>query len=138
MANHGYSLAVCFPVWNRPDLFEVSYTSLLRQLGGIDATIWIFDNGSDAGTRALIHGLKTTECRLFKIFLPQNMGLPFVANIFSQLLTQDCDYAAYRAPMNVMLADADAYFKRPVRDMIEILESKDLAIVSGHDSIEHE
>lgn len=132
------SLAVCYPVWNRRDLFEVSYRSLLRQLGGIDASIWIFDNGSDEETRRFLAGLKSTDHRLFKVMLPQNMGLPFVANIFSQLLTQDCDYAGYRAPGYVMLADADAYFKKPVRDMIEILEGSELAIVSGHDSVEHE
>ncbi len=134
-----YSLAVCFPVWNRPDLFRASFESLLRQLGGIEAGIWIFDNGSDAQTRQLIEGLRSAEHRLFKIFLPQNMGIPFVVNNFSLMLTQDCDYAAYRAPNHVMLADADAYFKKPVRDMIEILESDgQFAIVSGHDSIEHE
>jgi hypothetical protein len=135
---NAYSLAVCFPVWNRPDLFRASFASLLRQLGGIEAGIWIFDNGSDAQTRQLIEGLSSAEHRLFKICLPQNMGIPFVVNNFSLMLTQDCDYAAYRAPNHVMLADADAYFKKPVRDMVEILESdSQFAIVSGHDSIEH-
>jgi len=134
----GHSLAVCYPVWNRLDLFEASYRSLLRQLDGIETAIWIFDNGSDEETRRFIAGLTSEEHRLFKIRLPQNMGLPFVANIFSQLLTQDCDYAGYRAPSHVMLADADAYFKKPVRDMIEILDGSELAIVSGHDSVEHE
>jgi Glycosyl transferase family 2 len=137
-AEKEYSLAVCYPAWNRPDLFQASYASLLRQLDGIEAAIWIFDNGSDRQTRELIEGLSSAEHRLFKVFLPQNMGLPFVASIFSQILTQDCDYASYRAPTHVMLADADAYFKKPVREMIEILEGDDLAIVSGHDSIEHE
>jgi len=38
-----------------------------------------------------------------------------------------------------MLADADAYFKKPIKDMIEILESySHFAVISGHDSIEHE
>jgi hypothetical protein len=132
-----YSLAVCFAVWNRCDLFQASYASLLRQLDGVETAIWIFDNGSDEPTRRLIEGLTSAEHRLFKVFLPQNMGIPFVANLFSQVLTQDCDYAGYRAPVHVMLADADAYFKKPVREMIEILEGYDLAIVSGHDSVEH-
>lgn len=136
--HNGYSLAVCYPVWNRADLFQASFASLLRQLGGIEAGIWVFDNGSDAQTRQLIEGLSSAQHRLFKVLLPQNMGLPFVANIFSQFLTQDCEYAGYRAPSHVMLADADAYFKKPVRDMIEILEGSELAIVSGHDSVEHE
>lgn len=135
---YAYSLAVCFPVWNRRDPFQASFASLLRQLSGIKAGIWIFDNGSDAETRQYIEGLSSAEHRLFKVFLPQNMGPPFVVNLFSQVLTQDCDYAGYRAPTHVMLADADAYFKKPVREMIEILEGHDLAIVSGHDSIEHE
>ena len=133
-----YSLAICYPVWNRLDLFQVSLKSLLRQLDGITAGIWIFDNGSDAATRQFIERLSNAEHDLFKVFLPRNMGLPFVVNIFSQLLTQDCDYAGYQAPAYVMLADADAYFKKPVRDMIEILESRDLSVLSGHDSIEHE
>ena len=133
-----YSLAVCYPVWNRADLFQASYRSLLRQLDGVKAAIWIFDNGSDPETRVLIDSLTSAEHRLFKVMLPQNMGLPFVANIFSQLMTQDCDYAGYRAPSHVMLADADAYFKKPVRDLIEILEGSEVAIVSGHDSVEHQ
>ena len=134
-----YSLAVCHPVWNRWGLFQASFTSLLRQLSGIEAGIWIFDNGSDAETRQHINDLSSADHRLFKIFLPQNMGLPFVVNIFSQLLTQDCEYAGYRAPTHVMLADADAYFKKPIKDMIEILESySHFAVISGHDSIEHE
>lgn len=133
-----FSLAICFTVWNRVDLFRVSYASLLRQLEGVEAAVWIFDNGSDEPTRRFIEGLSSAEHRLFKVFLPQNMGIPFVANLFSQVLTQDCDYAGYVAPSHVMLADADAYFKKPVREIIEILEGYELAIVSGHDSIEHE
>ncbi len=134
-----YSLAICLPVWNRPDLFQVSFASLLRQLKGVETSIWIFDNGSDTPTRELIEGLSSTEQRIFKVFLPQNMGIPFVVNIFSQMLTQDCEFAGYRAPTHVMIADADAYFKKPVRDMIEILESySHFAVISGHDSIEHE
>jgi hypothetical protein len=83
--------------------------------------------------------LTSVEHRIFKIFLPQNMGIPFVVNIFGQLLTQDCEYAGYRAPSLVMVADADAYFKKPIRDMIEILASNvHYAIISGHDSVEHE
>jgi glycosyltransferase involved in cell wall biosynthesis len=136
---NAYSIAICFPVWNRPDLFQVSFASLLRQLEGIEASIWIFDNGSDAPTRELIEGLSSTEQRIFKVFLPQNMGIPFVVNIFSQIVTQDCDFAGYRAPSHVMVADSDAYFKKPIRDMIAVLESySHFAVISGHDSIEHE
>ena len=37
-----------------------------------------------------------------------------------------------------MLADSDAYFKGPIRDLIEILESNSIVeIISGHDSVEH-
>jgi hypothetical protein len=134
-----YSLAVCCPVWNRWDLFQASFGSLLRQLDGIDAGIWIFDNGSDAQTRENIARLSSAQHRLFKVFLPRNMGIPFVVNIFSQIMTQDCEYAGYRAPTHVMVADADAYFKKPIKDMIDILESHShFAVVSGHDSVEHE
>jgi hypothetical protein len=133
-----YSLAICFTVWNRSDLFMASFKSLLRQLDGIQAGIWIFDNGSDRQTRALIEELTSAEHRVFKTFLPENMGIPFVVNIFSLMLTQDSQYAGYKAPDHVMLADADAYFKKPLRDMVEILESDSLfEIVSGHDSVEH-
>ncbi|MEA3189279.1 MAG: hypothetical protein QOD99_3109 [Chthoniobacter sp.] len=136
---NAYSLAVCFPVWNRWDLFQASFSSLLGQLDGVEAGIWIFDNGSDAQTREHIEGLSSAQHRLFKVFLPQNMGIPFVVNIFSQILTQDCEYAGYRAPTHVMVADADAYFKKPIKDMIEILESySHFGVISGHDSIEHE
>jgi hypothetical protein len=134
-----YSLAVCFPVWRRWDLFQASFASLLRQLKGVEAGIWIFDNGSDAETRHHLERLSSAEHRLFKVFLPQNMGIPFVVNIFSQVLNQACDYAGYVTPAHVMVADADAYFKQPVADMIEILESNShFAVISGHDSIEHE
>jgi hypothetical protein len=138
-AQSAYRLAVCFPVWNRADLFQASFRSLLRQLDGIEASIWIFDNGSDAETRRQIESLSCADHRLFKIFLPENMGIPFVVNIFSQLLTQECEFAGYRAPTHAMVADADAYFKKPVQDMIEILEGNShFAVISGHDSIEHE
>src|SRR4051794_11572650 len=90
---NAYSLAVCFPVWNRWDLFQVTYASLLRQLKGVECAIWIFDNGSNAETRLHIEDLSSAEHRLFKVFFPQNMGMPFVLNIFSQVLTQDCEYA---------------------------------------------
>jgi hypothetical protein len=138
MEQDARSLAICFAVWNRCDLFRASYSSLLRQIDGVESAIWIFDNGSEAETRQFIQDLRSDGHRLFKVFLPQNMGLPFVVNVFSQIVTQDCDYAGYRAPSHLMLADGDAYFKKPVVDLIEILERHDLAIVSGHDSIEHE
>lgn len=137
--NTAYSLAVCYTVWNRGDLFQSSFASLLRQLRGTKAGIWIFDNGSDAETRQYIEGLSSAEHHLFKVFFPQNMGIPFAVNIFSQLLAQDCEYAGYLAPTHVMVADADAYFKKPVQDLIEILEGNShFAVVSGHDSIEHQ
>jgi hypothetical protein len=138
LAESAYRLAVCLPVWNRPDLFRASFSSLLRQLNGVNTSIWVFDNGSDSETRRQIENLSCAEHRLFKIFLPQNMGIPFVANVFSRILTQECEFAGYRAPTHVMIADADAYFKKPIQDMIEILESNShFAVVSGHDSIEH-
>jgi len=139
MGKSPFSLAVCFPVWNRSDLFKVCFDSLIRQLAGIEASIWVFDNGSDASTRELIASLKDQDRRLFKITLPQNMGIPFVVNTFSQILTQNCDYVGYRSPSHVMLADADAYFKHPILDMIDILEADSQAgVISGHDSVEHE
>jgi len=131
------SLAVCFPVWNRADLFEACYRSLLRQIEGLEASIWIFDNGSDALTRSLIGSLDSRSHRLFKIYLPENMGINYVANIFPGML-QSCDFVGLRAPSHILFADADMYFKRPVVDLINILESdSDVGVVSGHDSVEH-
>ena len=66
-----------------------SFDSLLRQLDGIQAGLWIFDNGSDCETRAAIEGLTSVDHQLFKIFLPQNMGIPFVVNMFSLILTSE-------------------------------------------------
>jgi hypothetical protein len=132
------SLAVCYPVWDRPDLFKASFASLERQLVGVEAGIWIFDNGSNVPTRQLIESLESQNHPLFKIFLPENMGIPFVVNMFHGMVTQNCSYTNHYAPSHVMLADADAYFKKPIRDMIEVLESNThFAIISGHDSIEH-
>lgn len=136
--NQSLSLAVCFPVWNRADLFDVCFRSLLRQLEGLEASVWIFDNGSDAQTRTLIDNLKSRSHRLFKVYLPENMGIPFVANLFSGML-QDCDFVGHRTPSHILFADADIYFKRPVFDLLTILETDGNAgVISGHDSVEHE
>lgn len=133
------SLAVCLPVWNRGELFELCFRSLLGQLDGIEASIWIFDNGSRPRTRRIIEGLEAHPHKLFKISLPENMGIPYAVNCFSQLVAEPCDYTDHRAPQYVMLADSDAYFKSPVRDMLDILASNNhYAILSGHDSVEHE
>src|SRR5262249_36760872 len=76
--------------------------------------------------------------RLFKVYLPGNFGVPFVANLFSGML-QDCDFVGLRAPSHILFADADIYFKQPVTDLINILESdSNIGVVSGHDSVEHE
>lgn len=134
-----FPLAIFFPVWNRGDLFKACYDLLIGQLSGIEASIWIFDNGSEAATRELIASIKSPDHRVFKVCLPENMGIPFVANVFSQMLTQDCDYVGYRAPTHVMLADADVYFKRPILDLIHLLEADgDAGVISGHNSVEHE
>ena len=133
-----FSVGVCVPVWNRPDLFTSCYASLARQLAGVEATIWIFDNGSETSTRKLIGDLEDADRRLIKVSLPQNMGIPFVANIFSRMVAQDCTYVGHRAPSHIMLVDADIYFKGSILDMLEILEADErAAIISGHDSVEH-
>ncbi len=132
------SLGVCIPVWSRPELLEICFASLIKNLDGLDATIWIFDNGSDAKTRSLISKLQSNKYRIHKVFFPVNMGIPYVANIFSGAVKESCDFTHYKAPDYVMIMDADAYFKNPVLDLITILENnRDIGIVSGHDSIEH-
>jgi glycosyltransferase involved in cell wall biosynthesis len=137
MAEH--SLAICFPVWNRADLFEASYSSLVRQLDTIDASIWIVDNGSDAPTKLAIAKADSERHGIFKITLPANMGIPYAVNVFSGMAGLSCAFANHRPADFVMIADADCYFKRPLRELIEILEgSPNAGAIAGHDSIEHE
>jgi len=135
----GHSLAICFPVWNRADLFEASYASLLRQLDGVDASIWIIDNGSDAPTKLAIAKAHSERHSTFRVTLPANMGIPYAVNAFSRMAELSCPFANHQPASHVMIADADCYFKKPIRDLIEILEgSPDAGAIAGHDSIEHE
>jgi len=137
MAEH--SLAICFPVWNRADLFEASYASLLRQLDGVDASIWIIDNGSDAPTKQSIAKAHSERHSIFKVTLPANMGIPYAVNVFSRMTELSCPFTNHQPARHVMIVDADCYFKRPVRELIEILEgSPNAGAIAGHDSIEHE
>ena len=135
----GHSLAICFPVWNRADLFEASYASLLRQLDGVDASIWIIDNGSDAPTKLAIAKAHSERHSTFKVTLPANMGIPYAVNVFSRMAELSCPFANHQPASHVMIADADCYFKKPIRDLIEILEgSPDAGAIAGHDLVEHE
>jgi hypothetical protein len=139
MERESSALGVCYVVWNRPDLFRSSFNSLMRQLGDVETTICILDNGSDAETQRMIAALDGGPHRLIKMLLPVNMGIPYAINVFSAIAGQASDYAAQRVPTHVMIVDADCYFKRPVREMIDILDAHPgAAIVSGHDSVEHE
>ena len=66
------------------------------------------------------------------------MGIPYVVNNFCQMAAQDCNYTGHRAPEFIMLMDSDVYFKRPLKDLLRILDgNSQVAIVGGHDSIEH-
>lgn len=133
-----YSLGVCIPVWNRGELFRIAFDALLEQLDGVDATIWLFDNGSEPETRRIVEDAHSDVFRIHKVFLPQNMGIPYVANVFAHAVGEDCDYAGYRAPTYVMLMDADAYCQAPVRELIELHATHyRIGILSGHDSVEH-
>lgn len=138
-SNSPYSLGICIPVWNRGDLFKIALASLLKQLEGIDATIWIFDNGSNQETKDIIFNIgNDTSHRIINTFFPQNMGIPYAVNVFAKAIQEDCDYANYRAPKFVLIMDSDAYFKNPIVDLITIAEHYyDVGLVSGHDSIEH-
>lgn len=133
------SLGICIPVWNRGPIFLVAFRSLLQQLGGIDATIWIFDNGSDAPTRKILFDLQAERHRIIKTYLPENMGIPYVTNVFLKAVQEPCGYNGHLPPDYLMVMDADAYFKKPVIDLIGILEKDySVGLVSGHDSPEHE
>lgn len=135
-----YSLAIFIPVWNRGDIFKICFDSLIKNLNGIDAAIWIFDNGSDKETRKIIEGISSDKIRINKVFFSENMGIPYAANVFSRAIREDCDYTGYKSPQYVLIMDADAYFKNPVKDLIEIMSCGDycdVGVISGHDSIEH-
>lgn len=134
-----FSLGVFICVWNRGEIFTLAFDSLLRQLEGIKATIWIFDNGSDEETRNIIHQLKENEVhQVNKVFFPRNMGIPYAANIFAKAIQENCDFTGFRSPDYILLMDADAYFKKPVADLVKIFDyDYAVGLVSGHDSIEH-
>ena len=132
------TLGICIPVWNRGDLFKICFTSLLRQLKDVDATIWIYDNGSDIKTREIVEGVKSSKHRIIKTFFPQNMGIPYVANLFAKAVQENCDLVNYTSPQYVMIMDADAYFKKSVWDLVELCRKHyGIGLISGHDSIEH-
>lgn len=132
------SIAICIPVWNQGDLFRIGFASLLKQLKGLDATIWIFDNGSDAKTRRVVENVASKRYRIHKVFFPKNMGIPYVANVFSKVIQEDCDYINYTSPQYVMIMDSDAYFKKPIKDLVDLYRNNyQIGLISGHDSIEH-
>jgi glycosyltransferase involved in cell wall biosynthesis len=134
-----FSLGICIPVWNRGPIFAIAFKSLMSQLEGIRSTIWIFDNGSDQETKDIIHSITGNERHeVHKVFLPKNMGIPYVANVFARAIQENCDYVGYQSPQYIMLMDADAYFKEPVIDLLSVFTTNyGVGMVSGHDSIEH-
>ena len=133
-----FTLGICIPVWNRGDLFRKSFDSLIRQLGGISATIFIYDNGSDSETVKAVQSVESSDHLIFKTFLPKNMGIPYVANLFAMAIQENCDHAGYIAPQYMLIMDADAYFKKPIIDLLQLFTRYfDLGLLSGHDSIEH-
>jgi glycosyltransferase involved in cell wall biosynthesis len=133
-----FTLGVCIPVWNRGDLFLKSFNSLISQLEGVSATIFIYDNGSDSETVKIIQEVESCDHLIIKTFLPKNMGIPYVANLFAMAIQENCDYAGYISPQYTLIMDADAYFKKPVRDLLRLFNMFfDIGLLSGHDSIEH-
>jgi len=136
--NTNFTLGICIPVWNRGDLFKICFNSLVKNLNGIEATIWIFDNGSDIKTHKIIEHVNSKRYKVNKVFFQKNMGVPYVANLFSKVIQEDCDYVNYKSPQYVMLMDSDAYFKKPIKDLLKIYSNYyQVGLLSGHDSIEH-
>jgi glycosyltransferase involved in cell wall biosynthesis len=132
-------LAICIPVWNRGEIFKICFDSILQNISGLDVSIWIYDNSSDSKTKDIIHQLHTNKCELYKIFLPQNMGIPYVVNHFCKSIIENCDFISYKLPDYTLILDSDAYFKDQIEDLIWLLEKDfDIGIISGHDSIEHQ
>lgn len=133
------SLSVCVPVWNRHDLLAPCMASLLDQLRGVDAEVWLVDNGSDSATRRVISDIAQTDGRVTTIAFGRNMGIPHAVNVFVRAAMQPCDLTERRPPEYLMLLDADAILTHPVRDLIELLElDSRYGAVSGHCSVEHE
>ncbi|MDH7795594.1 MULTISPECIES: glycosyltransferase family A protein [unclassified Beijerinckia] len=132
------SLAVFYTVWNRGDLFSVSLASLLPRLEGVEAGIWIFDNGSDRETKRVIENVSWDRHSIFKIAFPRNMGIPYALNVFGSAVTQASTFACHNAPDYVAIFDGDMFFKHSLRSLIDILAGDpSVAILSGHDSVEH-
>lgn len=132
------TLGICIPVWNRGEIFSIAIQSLLRQLEGIDATIWLFDNGSDPATQKTVFNVQSDNYRIVKTFFPKNMGIPYATNVFLKAIQENGDFGGYSTPDYLMVMDADAYFQKPIIDLIYILENDySVGLVSGHDSIEH-
>jgi glycosyltransferase involved in cell wall biosynthesis len=134
-----FSIAVCVPVWGRSDLLRASLASLERALRGLDATVYLFDNGSDRATVRFLEGHRSRHLKIVKIFLPENHGIPYVVNTFRALIAEPCELLKRSPPEFVLLMDADAYFKRPIKPLLHLLNTHyGFAVVSGHDSVEHE
>ncbi len=129
---------MCVPVWNRHDLLKPCLASLLDQLHGVDAEVWLVDNGSDAATRGVIQDVALTDARVTTITFSRNMGIPHAVNVFVAGAMQPCDVTGRRAPEYLMLLDADAILTRSVLELIELIEhDRRYGAVSGHDSVEH-
>jgi glycosyltransferase involved in cell wall biosynthesis len=132
------SLGICIPVWNRGELLRACLDSLFANLDGIDAELWLIDNGSDPPTRDIVYAAESPAARITKLFLPRNMGIPHAVNLFAAAIREPCDLVQHTPPRYVMLMDADAYFIRPVRGLVEVLEQfYACGIACGHDSLEH-
>lgn len=76
--------------------------------------------------------------RLIHVKFPANRGLPCVFNLFCRMMEEPCDYESYTPPDLAMIADADSYYKRPILDLVQVLESDpSIGVVSAHHSVEH-
>lgn len=131
-------ISICVPVLGRGDLLCASVESLIKAVRGLDATIYIFDNGSDPATVRVIQSLKSCAVKIVKIFFSENHGIPYVVNVFKDLISNSCELVKMSAPEYVMLMDADAYFKKPIKPLLQLLNTHyGFAVISGHDSVEH-
>lgn len=131
-------VAFCITAWNRGDLLAASLASLLTCLDDLDAGIWIIDNGSDLKTRRIIATIDCKNAKLFKVHLPINMGIPYALNLFGAAIGQESAFAGHSAPDHVVILDADMFFRRQLRELVDLLrDDPGITIVSGHDSVEH-
>ena len=123
------TLGVFVVSWNRPRFLAQTLESLSAQTDGLDAAIYVVDNGSEAATRdVVVSNGAMTGYQL----LPKNLGInAALESIFPANLERQFRY--------VLISDADMQYDEPLGLAVEFLESHtEFGAVSYQHSPEHE